>query len=482
MVVLIRPVGVSDPQQVDYPSLVIHQNRLSTARQSDGRVWKAIVWLAILLALSLTSAASGGGGGKESNRPDRQEFQRRLKLIGEHDESAAMKLAEWAERKNLHDEADKLYREIIDQNPEHASARRKLDHLAIRRPLAVDSEAFLATRKLLSSKFMLYETRRFIVLSDASPAWTRIQISRLERTHHQFMRFAKRLGLAPLPLRHKLVCVLFADHKAYLKFARTRDNASASWIAGYYAPAADRVVFYNVERSEGISTARRKLSDMQREIKQLRLDVTLYRQKGNRQQSAILRENVGKYQKHFEKETSRINQFASSLSAATTIHESIHQLFFHTGIQSPNIEYPMWISEGLATSFETGDIKLPFGPDREYDQRREEFFRMIQNQELISLSILAGTVDISDEDDDVVRRVYHQSYALVTWLCRFRKDGLRKYLRLMRAEHPGESTPQRHLQIFKNAFGDVTRLERTWIKHEQQLSGKSYAKADDRRR
>lgn len=391
-----------------------------------------------------------------------------------------MQLAEWAERKHLLADADKLYRDIIDHNPQHDSARRKLDRLAARRQLVVDSEAFLATHRLLPARFLRYETKRFIVLSDASPSWTRIQTSRLERTHHQFMRFTKRLGLAPLPLKHKLVCVLFKDRSAYLNFARTQDNASATWIAGYYAPGADRVVFYNVEHSEGISVARQKLSDMQKEIKLLRQNISLTQRRGSRRQSASLRENVGRYQKHFEQETIRIDRFASSLSAATTIHESIHQLFFHTGIQSPKVEYPLWISEGIATAFETGDINLPFGPDRDYDQRRKEILRMLQDNELFDLAPFVSMVEIPSGDEDVVRRVYHQSYALVTWLCRFRAEGMRNYLNMMRLEHHGESTSQRHLQIFTNAFGDLTRLERTWIRHEQRLLRKSRSLASGR--
>ncbi len=429
-----------------------------------------MAWLAMVLALLLATSAAGN---EKSKHSEQREFQRRLKLISSNDEAAALQLANWAEGKRLLAEADELYREIIDRNPQHKSARRKLDHLAARRQLVVDSEAFFATQSLLPHRFLKYETKRFIVLSDASPSWTRIQTSRLERTHHQFRRFAKRLGLSPLPLKHKLVCVLFKDRSAYLDFASTQDNASASWIAGYYAPGADRVVFYNVEHSDGISVARQKLSDMQKEIKLLRLDITRAQRQVSRRQSATLRENVGQYQKHLERETSRIDRFASSLSAATTVHESIHQLFFHTGIQSPRVEYPLWISEGIATAFETGDIKVPFGPDRDYEQRREEFLRMLKNNELLSLAQLVSMVKLASGDEDVVRRVYHQSYSLVTWLCRFRAEGMRDYLTMMRLEPHGESTPQRHLQIFKKAFGDLTRLERAWIKHEQHLLKKS---------
>ena len=95
MVALIRPAMVSDPHQVGNLLAKLNQNRLSSAPRIVGRAGRALAWLAMLLALSLASPAPGSGG-RKSNRPDQQEFQRQLKLIGAHDEAAAMKLAEWA--------------------------------------------------------------------------------------------------------------------------------------------------------------------------------------------------------------------------------------------------------------------------------------------------------------------------------------------------------------------------------------------------
>ena len=63
---------------------------------------------------------------------------------------------------------------------------------------------------------------------------------------------------------------------------------------------------------------------------------------------------------------------------------------------------------------------------------------------------------------------------------RFRAEGMREYLNMMRLEPHGKSTPKRHLQIFTNAIGDLARLERAWIKHEQQLLRKSRSLATGR--
>lgn len=334
-------------------------------------------------------------------------------------------------------------------------------------PLAVESKVHRQTRELLPVQFREYETRRFVILSDADPRWVRQQGTRLERVHHQFMRFAKRMNIKTKPLRHKLVCVLFSDQETYRQFARTHDRADAEWIAGYYAPHADRVVFYNVLGDQSILEAHDTIDEMQREIRDLESEIHRARRGGQRQQEALLRDNLERYEAHVEHERERIEQFASSLDVATTVHEVMHQLLFHTRVQSPRVEYPIWISEGLATSFETADINRTFGPDCEYDQRREAFFELLRNGQPIDLEKLIPLTDVPDDDETVVRQIYHQSYAFVTWICRFQRKELQHYFALMKREPTGSPTADRHLEIFQAAFGDVDRIEQRWVRHER---------------
>jgi len=333
-------------------------------------------------------------------------------------------------------------------------------------PLPVESPAYRAARKLLPERFQRYETSRFVVLSDAEAAWSRRQASRLERVHHQFDRFARQMNLQPRPLRHKLVCILFSRRDDYLTFARTNDEAQASWIAGYYAPAADRVVFYDLQDDAGILDARRKLEEMQEEVQSMERDAGTAQSIGLKRQAEELRANAVAYRRHVDRERQRLETFARSVSVATTVHEAVHQLLFHTGIQAAHVDYPVWISEGLATAFESDDTDLPFGPDREYEPRRQEFFRLLQNSDLLPLRRLVQIVDLDGADEPQIRRVYHQSYALVIWLHRYRRDELRAYLQKMRQMPPGDLSPRQQVAAFESAFGDTNQLERAWLRHE----------------
>ncbi|MHC4129772.1 MAG: DUF1570 domain-containing protein [Planctomycetota bacterium] len=314
-----------------------------------------------------------------------------------------------------------------------AALRTLLGAAAADRKLESDSDIYRRTRKLLPVRFREYETRRFVVISDGKPSWTRQQAQLLERTYHQYQRYTRRIRIEPRPLRYKLVCVLFQEYDDYRQFARAHDEVSADWISGYYSPKHDRIVFYNIETNPEYAWTRPA--------------------EGPRSERAIAR---GRLSEEFE-----------AAAAATTIHEAIHQLAFHTRLQSAQIQNPLWISEGLATAFETDRPKEPFGPDREYAVRREQFDQLLAEGDLIPLRELVTYTEMPNNQDETIAAVYHQSYALVTWMSRFRSNELRNYLENLRNEPSGRPLPKRHLQIFERSFGDVDRLERAWHRYER---------------
>ncbi len=304
--------------------------------------------------------------------------------------------------------------------------------------LQSNSDMYQQTRELLPQRFLDYETRRFIVISDAAPGWSRRQAALLERTYHQFNRFARRLNVKPLPLRHKLVCVLFQEHDDYRRFARTRDGVTADWISGYYSPKSDRIVFYNIETNPDFAEA---------------IQVS---------ESA---ERIAKVEGHTPAARGLLRKEYKKAAIATVVHEAVHQLSFHTRIQSPQIQNPLWLSEGLATAFETDRPNRSFGPDRKYDLREEQFTDILEEGKLIPLRDLVTYSNMLDNEDDTIAAVYLQSYSLVTWMCRFRKAEMREFLDALRSEHSGRPSARRQLQIFEKAFGKVDAVEKAWLRY-----------------
>jgi hypothetical protein len=365
-------------------------------------------------------------------------------------------------------EADRLYREVLRVDPKHDAAYAGLVKLEDARALSADSDVFRATKALLPPSFYTYETRRFIVLSNSDRTWTQSQAERLEQTHHQFMRFCRRTGLKPLPLQHKLVCVLFDDRLDYQTFARDHDSVETPWIAGYYSPTNDRVVFYNVHSNPSVIEARERLAQMEDEIAEVERDAAKAARTGRSEQLESLRSLRDQYREHVRKEGHRVDAFASRVSVSTTTHEAIHMLLFHTRVQTPFVQYPLWACEGLATNFETGDSQTAFGPSFDYAPRREPFQQMLANRELLPLRDLIALSELPSDGDEMARVLYHQSYALVHWMCRYRKSELVRYLELMCEEPEGQVAAQRHVQIFESAFGPVADIERRWLRDERQ--------------
>jgi len=394
------------------------------------------------------------------------DFDAALAAIPVHDHDGRVALAEAALAAGKPESANRILRQVLSIEPAHANAYVRLHETAQKLPLLAESEVFRKARNLLPPRFIKTETRRFVVLSDADPHWTRTQIERIERAHHQFMRLANRLGLKPLPLEYKLVCVLFARQDDYAEFARANDNVKDSWIAGYYSPRHDWIVFYDIRSHEGVQNANAKLERMRESLASWTVRMQRAESLGQSQTAGTMRTALEHYNQHLAVERKKLDDFTSRAAIATTVHEAVHQLMFHTRIQLRTVEYPLWISEGMATSFETDSPNNAFGPDFDFAPRRTEFVRLLTEDKLIPLEQLITLTSMPNAEPDTISAVYHGSYALVTWMCRHRAVELRRYYERMQREPSGRSTPERHLQVFESIFGDVSKLERTWMRYE----------------
>ena len=283
------------------------------------------------------------------------------------------------------------------------------------RPLESDSQSYQTVRELLPLRFRKHETTHYVILSNAGRRRTRERGVLLERTYGQFQRYTGRLELRPHPLRHKLVCVLFRKRTDFAAFARDHDGVTATWCLGYYSPQHDWAVFFDVESERGA------------------------------------------------------DEFASARAVAATVHEAVHQLHYHTRILKTAVQYPLWSGEGLATAFETSTPDEPFGPEYDFQPRQERFSRLLEADRLMPLQLFVGLDQMPDGRRETVHTVYNQSYALASWLARERPGELRAYLIAMLKEPPGRPKPQRHLEMFEQAFGDVDVVEEAWLRRETSL-------------
>ncbi|MCP3904723.1 MAG: DUF1570 domain-containing protein [Planctomycetes bacterium] len=435
---------------------------------------RSIIMIAVIGAFAAAFAvAAAAPDDTASVAPTRAaklaEFERRLAGIGAGDHAAAVKLAAWAAEAGLLDHGEALYRAVLREEPMNDEAYYALWDLCRARPPAKHSSELVAARAQLDASFVLYETRHFAILSDADEGWTRTQGDRLERTHDRFIRFANNLQLRPLPIDHKLVAVVFDDRADFVAFARADGNAADGRLAGYYSPAKDRLVFYHVESDENVASARRQLEDMQAEITAAVRASRRARRVGQREEARRLAEEADARINHLDEQERELNHFAIQRSISVTVHEAIHQLMFHTAVQSPYVQHPLWLTEGLATAFETDRTRSRFGPGQEFAPRRQRFYYLLDTGRLMPLrELVTADADRFLTKPGLVDAVYHQGYALVTWMARDRRPQLRDYLRALNALPSGVPKPATQLAVFERIFGDVDRVEEDWLRFEMR--------------
>lgn len=358
--------------------------------------------------------------------------------------------------------ADQLYRQAWNNPKDRHQAALSLWNL-YRAPgvkLQVDVNAISTAISQLGPGFFRHDTSHFVILSNCDRGFIQSRAELLERTRSQFYRVADRLGLDTLPHKTKLICILINDRDAYLAFARARDNLQSAWIAGYYSTKSNRIVFYNDTSNPDLAAAKENLSKARAQVSDARTRAVQAQQDGNPGLAQRLTAAADDLESRIKVQDARIAATAADTSTAKTIHEAIHLLAFNTGAQRASRDYPFWLSEGLATAFETDDPRSAFGPDRSASRQRLDRFRELQAQgKMRPLSELVSMTDADGCDANAAESIYCQSTALFTYLYKTNPQALGRYMRALTDSTPGRLGASQQLSLFVSSFGDTGNLE-----------------------
>lgn len=381
------------------------------------------------------------------------------------DQSSTLAEADTARRAGDLAEADRLYR-IAWQDPRvrsrAAAALRSLERDGHRLP--VNQAQLEETSRLLGETFKVYETDHFVILSDAPRHVALAKLNALERAHHQFYRAMARLEFDAIPPAHKLLCVLFADHAMYRAFASAHDRVDAGWVAGYYSGMSNRAVFYEDNTGPTYAAAGRQLQEAEAQARELEAKAREARRAKNNDLARQIAAQAEHLNQRIQSERARLSTQAKESSISKTIHEAIHLLAFNAGVQSRAHEYPFWLTEGLATSFETDQPTAAFGPDRPSAQRDEELKAAFGNGHAVRLRELVSMLEPPGDDPLATEAVYAQAWSLFSHLHRTERRAITGFLNDMRNEPPGRLTAQRRVELFEKNFGDIERLESRWLR------------------
>ena len=283
------------------------------------------------------------------------------------------------------------------------------------------------------------ETRRFVILSDLTDEEVASHGQLLERTAHAVEAFRVRLGL-DVPERRapqKMLAVAFSRRSDFLDFAYQHDDIEASWMAGYFSPTTQRLVYFHARDIPSARIAARRIDHL----------VAMGGDSSDARDS--------------------LNQFVDSSTSAVVVHEAVHMILHERGIMPANSNVPLWLAEGLAAAFEPLEASQQFGPARRENGRTKAFRADLAAGRVPPVAALVASISLPDNGDDSVRRFYDASAAFSSWLVREEPVALAEMIRHTLQGKAGASRGER-LKVFEKIFGSIGKLESRWLWNERQ--------------
>ena len=298
--------------------------------------------------------------------------------------------------------------------------------------------SYLKTKALLP-EMRRSETRRFVILSDLSDEEVASHGQLLERTAHAVEDFRIRLGLkiAHTPAPEKMLAVAFSRRSDFLDFAYHHDDIEASWMAGYFSPTTQRLVYFHARDIPSARIAARRIDH----LVAMGGDSTVAR--------------------------ASLDDFVDSSTSAVVVHEAVHMILHERGIMPANSNVPLWLAEGLAAAFEPLEASRQFGPARRENGRTKAFRKDLAAGRVPPVAALVASISLPNNGDDSVRRFYDASAAFCSWLVREEPVALAQMIRLAMNGEVGVSRGER-LQVFEDTFGSISKLETRWLWNERQ--------------
>lgn len=266
----------------------------------------------------------------------------------------------------------------------------------------------------LPDGFSFITTRHYLICYNTSLGYARWSAALLERLFTGFHAFWSQAGLEVRQPEEPLVVIIFSNRNDYKRAAEKEVGNASHSIVGYYNQLTNRITTYDITGSDSNDpTTRQSLSTA-----------------GN----SILR-----------------NPQASSL-IATLVHEATHQLAFNAGLHVRLSPTPVWLSEGIATYFETPDLTNSRGWQSigAINEARLELILKQFTPGLISRFIVE---DEPFHNPDEALLAYAHAWALVSFLATMRREDFCKYIANSKKKAPLElDSPSERLNEFKNAF------------------------------
>ena len=273
-------------------------------------------------------------------------------------------------------------------------------------------------------------TEHFVVCYNTSDVYARWNSELYERLYKGFYRFWKEKGIELTPPRFPLVALVFESKADYIEYA-SKEFAGAQNTIGYYHQSTNRLASFDLTGIQGMMLPK----------------------------AQVLR-------------TELINQIVSRPEAertiATIVHEACHQIAFNSGLQVRLGDNPLWLSEGLATFFESPDLMSQNGWGGVGKLNKHNYANLanyLPKRTNDSLELLLLD-DSRLRNGETMTSSYAEAWALTFYLIKSKPKDFVKYLNSIREKPPGQrSSPKERIELFRECFGDdLRKIDRDFIR------------------
>lgn len=307
-------------------------------------------------------------------------------------------------------------------------AIHRLPASTIRDAKSDDEPMVMLTREQMSAQllaelppgFRIHNSKNYIVCYNTTPTYAEWTSSLLERLQRAFIAYWKKQRSPVKAPDQPLVVLVFADQASYADYSKKDLGTSVSNIIGYYNLESNRIMMYD-------------LTGMQ-----------------------ALRQSVGARGSRHDI-TALLSQPQAEPLVATIVHEATHQIAFNCGLQKRMVANPYWLTEGLATFFETPDLasSRSWSGIGNVNYSRFDLFQDNYNAgKVLSLERMLSDDKLFTTPETAVDS-YAQAWAWNYFLIRSRPKEYAAYLKQI-SEKPllVEDKPGQRLVDFRRHFGD----------------------------
>jgi hypothetical protein len=298
--------------------------------------------------------------------------------------------------------------------------------------LGVPDESSMRVPGCSADSFVALDTGHFRIIHQAQNPDIEKIAGLLDIAYERFHFVFSDIGFALKSPKENLTWICFDDSGRFNNYALKADKANLSWLTSYYSTKTNIVAI--VKPGQTPDSPGRTLSN------------------APATSNNILAANAAP-------------ELQNQADTVRIMHEAAHQLAFNTGLQKRNVMYPLWVSEGLATMFETA---CSGSCDSARNSRLAE---MQKNHRLRPLSEFV-TITTLPADAELQKDFYAQACGLFEFLSQNHKDKLTKYFAVLYDLKTGPRTKKVLCKEFIASFGPIEKIDKSWLDYVAGLSPK----------